>query len=328
MTATASEATGPRLRRPGKKAAASVLYDAPGPRARLRNNVLTLVSLVVVLGIAYVIIAKLDDEGQFAGKLWKPFVQADTWTKFIIPGLEGTLQAAGVAAVLALAFGVLFGIGRLSEHWWIRIPAGAVVEFFRAIPLLLLIFFIFSGPATIANAFDRESPTITAFTALVIALMLYNGSVLAEIFRAGILAVPKGQSEAAYAIGLRKSGVMRLILIPQATTAMMPAIVSQLVVLLKDSALGWIISYEDLLNSGYRIIPAQYGNLIPAAIIITIIYVAINLSLSYLAHWLERRSRRARRSSAATLGTGIGAPPAPGMAVTGRATGEIGGAPL
>jgi len=327
MTAAITQA-GQRLRRPKKapkKAKSSVLYDAPGPRARLRNNVFTLVSLLVVLGIAYAIIAKLDDKGQFAGKLWKPFVQADTWTKFIIPGLEGTMKAAAAAAVLALAFGVLLGIGRLSDHRWVRVSSGTVVEFFRAIPLLLLIFFIFSGPATIANAFEREIPTITAFTALVIALMLYNGSVLAEIFRAGIRAVPKGQSEAAYAIGLRKSGVMRLILVPQATTAMMPAIVSQLVVLLKDSALGWIIAYEDLLNSGYRLIPAQYGNLIPAAIIITMIYVAINLCLSYLAHWLERRSRRARRSSAMTLGTGIGAPPAPGMAVTGRATDEMGG---
>jgi glutamate transport system permease protein len=326
MTAVVTAGEGERPRRP-KKAKASVLYDAPGPRARLRNNVLTLVSLIIVLAIAYAIIARLDDEGQFAGKLWKPFVQAATWTKFIIPGLEGTLKAAAVAAVLALAFGVLFGIGRLSDHRWIRIPAGAVVEFFRAIPLLLLIFFIFSGPAAIANAFQREIPTISTFTALVIALMLYNGSVLAEIFRAGINAVPKGQSEAAYAIGLRKNGVMRMILIPQATTAMMPAIVSQLVVLLKDSALGWIISYEDLLNSGYRLIPAQYGNLIPAAIVVAVIYIAINLSLSYLAHWLERRSRRVRRSSATMLDAGIGAPPAPGMAVTGRVTGEIGGMP-
>jgi glutamate transport system permease protein len=296
MTAV-TEAGPQQVRRP-KKDKASVLYDAPGPRARLRNNVLTLASLVVILGVAYVVIAKLSEEDQFQGKLWKPFIQAGTWTDFIIPGLVGTLKAAGVAAVLALVFGVLFGIGRLSDHAWIRVPSGAVVEFFRAIPLLLLIFFIFSGPATIANAFDREAPAIDAFSAVVIGLMLYNGSVLAEIFRAGIRAVPKGQSEAAYAVGLRKSGVMRLILIPQATTAMMPAIVSQLVVLLKDSALGWIISYEDLLNTGYRIIPATYANLIPAAMVIAVIYIALNLGLSYLAHWLERRSRRSRKSAA------------------------------
>jgi glutamate transport system permease protein len=291
----------PQAPRQSKKAQASVLYDAPGPRARLRNNVLTLVSLVVILAVVYVIINALGDRGQLEGSLWRPFIDAETWTDFIIPGLINTLTAAAVAAVLALIFGVVFGIGRMSDHAWIRLPCGAVVEFFRAIPLLLLIFFIFSGPATIANAFNREPPQISTFTALVIGLMLYNGSVLAEIFRAGIRAVPKGQSEAAYAVGLRKGGVMRLILVPQATTAMMPAIVSQLVVLLKDSALGWIISYEDLLNAGYRLLPAQYSNLIPAAIVVALIYVAINIALSYLAHWLERRSRRSRRTAATTM---------------------------
>ena len=297
MTAI-TEAQSRPPRRP-KKAQASVLYDAPGPRARLRNNIFTLVALVVILGIAYLIIATLSDKGQLEGKLWKPFVQGEVWQDYIIPGLVATLKATAVAAVLALVFGVLFGIGRLSDHAWIRVPAGAIVEFFRAIPLLLLIFFIFQGPPAIADAFQRELPPISTFTALVIGLMLYNGSVLAEIFRAGINAVPKGQSEAAYAIGLRKSGVMRLILVPQATTAMMPAIVSQLVVLLKDSALGWIISYEDLLNEGYRLIPPRFfGNLIQAAIVVAMIYIAINLALSYLAHWLERRSRRSRKSAA------------------------------
>jgi glutamate transport system permease protein len=294
--------TKPAPRR-AKKPHASVLFDAPGPKARMRHNILTLVSALVILGIIYVIVARLDKEGQLQGKLWKPFIQWSTWNDYIIPGIGGTLKAALVAAVLALLFGVVFGLGRLSDHRWIRVPAGAVVEFFRAIPLLILIFFVFSGPPTIANALNREFPEVSAFAALVVALMLYNGSVLAEIFRAGINSVPRGQSEAAYAIGLRKSGVMRLILIPQATTAMMPAIVSQLVVLLKDSALGWIIAYEDLLNTGYRLIPTQYGNLIPAAIVIALIYIAMNLALSYLATWLEKRSRRSRKSSAKPLDT-------------------------
>ncbi|MCO6006387.1 amino acid ABC transporter permease [Actinoallomurus purpureus] len=296
--------TKPAPRR-AEKPQASVLFDAPGPKARLRHNILTLVAAVAILGIVYVVLARLDKEGQLDGKLWKPFLKGSTWTDFILPGIGGTLKAAFAGAVLALLFGVLFGLGRLSEHRWIRVPAAAVVEFFRAIPLLILIFFVFSGPATIATALNREFPEVSAFAALVIALMLYNGSVLAEIFRAGINSVPRGQSEAAYVIGLRKSGVMRLILIPQATTAMMPAIVSQLVVLLKDSALGWIIGYEDLLNTGYRLIPAQYSNLIPAAIVIALIYIAMNLAISYLATWLEKRSRRSRKTSAKTLGTGL-----------------------
>ncbi|WP_248960306.1 amino acid ABC transporter permease [Sphaerisporangium perillae] len=277
----------------------SVLFDVPGPRARLRNNVLTLVSAVVVLGIAYLLIKGLADKGQFAGRLWEPFLRPEVWTGQIIPGLVATLEAAVVSAVLALVFGIVFGLGRLSDHTWIRVPAGAVVEFFRAIPLLLLIFFAQAGPATISG----YTVSVPAFAAVVIGLTLYNGSVLAEVFRAGIHAVPKGQSEAGYALGLRKGGVMRLILLPQATTAMMPAIVSQMVVLLKDTALGWVIAYEELLNFGLKQIPANFGNLIPSAIVISLVYIAINLALGHLATVLERRSRRSRRTTATVVGT-------------------------
>ncbi|MFC6084636.1 amino acid ABC transporter permease [Sphaerisporangium aureirubrum] len=276
---------------------ASVLYDVPGPRARLRNNVLTLLSAVVILGIGYLVVRGLADKGQFAGKLWEPFLRAEVWTGQIIPGLIATVQAALLSAVLALVFGMVFGLGRLSDHAWIRVPSGWVVEFFRAIPLLLLIFFVQFFPAT-ASGYTVSVP---AFAAVVIGLTLYNGSVLAEVFRAGVLAVPRGQSEAGFAIGLRKGGVMRLILLPQATTAMMPAIVSQMVVLLKDTALGWVIAYEELLNFGLKQIPANFGNLIPSAIVISLVYIAINMVLGYVAVRLERRSRRARRTAAAPV---------------------------
>ncbi|WP_214414334.1 amino acid ABC transporter permease [Sphaerisporangium fuscum] len=276
---------------------ASVLFDVPGPRARLRNNILTLVSAVVILGIAYLLIKGLADKGQFEGKLWEPFLRAEVWTGQILPGLLATLEAAAVSAVLALLFGIVFGLGRLSEHAWIRVPSAAIVEFFRAIPLLLLIFFIQAGPATMSG----YTLSVPAFVAVVLGLTLYNGSVLAEVFRAGVQAVPRGQSEAGYSLGLRKSGVMRLILLPQATTAMMPAIVSQMVVLLKDTALGWVIAYEELLNFGLKQIPANFGNLIPSAMVISVVYIAINLALSYLANRLEQRSRRSRRTAAAPV---------------------------
>ncbi|MDH2425146.1 amino acid ABC transporter permease [Sphaerisporangium sp. TRM90804] len=286
---------------------ASVLYDVPGPRARLRNNILTLVSFVLVLAVAYVLIKGLADKGQFDAKMWTPFLEADVWKNQILTGLIATLQAAALSAVLALLFGVVFGLGRLSDRAWIRVPAGAVVEFFRAIPLLLLIFFVQAFPAT-ASGYTVNVP---AFAAVVIGLTLYNGSVLAEIFRAGVLAVPRGQAEAGYALGLRKGGVMRLILLPQATTAMMPAIVSQMVVLLKDTALGWVIAYEELLNFGLKQIPANFGNLIPSAIVISVVYIAINMVLSYVATVLERRSRRSNRTTAAPVqaptAVGVGA---------------------
>lgn len=287
----------------------SVLFDAPGPRARVRNNLLTLLSVVAILGLAYLGYARFAEKGQWDGAIWAPFLRPATWTTFIIPGLIGTLRAAAIAAVFALAFGVVFGLGRLSDHRWVRVACGAVVETFRSIPLLLLIFFIFYLAPTVLGGGDYT------LIAVVAGLSLYNGSVLAEIVRAGVRAVPGGQSEAAYALGLRKAGVLRLILLPQAITAMMPAIVSQLVVLLKDTALGYIIAYVDLLNTGFKIIPAVFfGSLIPAAIVIAIIYIGINLALSALANWLERRSRRSRRTTAKPIPLPGAAPGAAPMA--------------
>ena len=270
---------------------ATVLYDVPGPRARLRNNVLTLVFGVVLLLVAYFVWTKFDEKGQWDGKLWEPFLRGETWTELILPGLLNTLVAAALAAVLALLFGAVFGIARLSDHRWVRIPAGVVVEAFRAVPVLMLIFFAQYG-GSLAGL------VVTEFAAVVFGLTVYNGSVLAEIVRAGILAVPRGQAEAGSAIGLRKNQVMRLILLPQAVTAMMPAIISQLVVLLKDTALGFVVAYADLLNAGARVVPANYANLIPSVIVIATVYIMINLALGYLANWLERRSRRSRKVAA------------------------------
>ncbi|GAA0928870.1 amino acid ABC transporter permease [Nonomuraea longicatena] len=272
---------------------ASVLFDTPGPRARLRNNLYTLLTVVALLAVAWFVFSKLNEKNQFDGQIWAPFFEWNTWEQYLIPGVQGTLTAAALASVFALVFGSVFGLARLSDHKWISVPAGWVVEVFRAIPLLLLIFFIwFLAP-------EVGGPGDYGLVALVVGLTLYNGSVLAEVVRAGVRAVPKGQAEAAAAIGLRKSGVMRMILLPQALTAMMPAVVSQLVVLLKDTALGYIITYVDLLNMGFKILPSvHFGTKLVAAIFIGVFYIGLNMLLSWFAHWLEQRSRRSRKTAA------------------------------
>ncbi|GAA2458211.1 amino acid ABC transporter permease [Actinomadura vinacea] len=321
---------------------ANVLFDAPGPRARRRNNLLTAVSALLLLALVTVAALRMNDQGQFAWRLWKPFLNGDVWANLILPGLGNTLKAAVVASVLAILFGVVFGLARLSDHAWIRVPAGAVVEFFRAIPLLILIFLAFFVPNKVSPVI-AETPfgtfqrvmvdtfggifgveinagviTVPAFAAVVFGLVLYNGSVLAEIVRAGVNSIPRGQSEAAYSIGLRKNGVLRLVLLPQAITVMMPAIVSQMVVLLKDTALGFIIAYGELLQAGFKQVPANYeNNVIQAGIVVAVVYIAINMALSSVANRLERRSRRSRKTSAKTMGTGTGAPPAPGVSMAG-----------
>ena len=264
----------------------SGLYDHPGPRARVRNGVLTAVFGAALLGLLWFVYAKFDEKGQWNPQLWKPFTASKTWTDFILPGLWSTVSAAATAMVFALAFGLLFAVGRLSEKLWISVPAGAVIEFCRAVPLLLMIFFLFYGLPFVIQA------PFPAFWAVVLGLTLYNGSVLAEAFRAGIRAVPRGQSEAAYAVGLRKAQVMRHILVPQAARSMLPVIVSQLVVLLKDTALGYIIAYPELLQQGVNVLSANYGNVLAAAIVITAIYVLLNAALTSLANWLDRSSQR------------------------------------
>ena len=266
---------------------ATILYDVPGPRARRRNRLLTAVFAVAFAAVAAEVAWKLGQKGQWAAQKWTPFLRADIWTRHIIPGLEGTLKAAAIGAVLALAFGIIFGVARVSDHWWIRAPAGTVVELFRAVPLLLLIFFASYVPGALTNF--TWNPT--ALQAVVFGLTLYNGSVLAEVVRAGINAIPKGQSEAGYAVGLRRGQLMSLILVPQAVTAMMPAVVSQLVVLLKDTALGTIIAYDNL-TSNLSVLQNLYTNAIPATIVIAGVYILVNLALSWITTQLERRNRR------------------------------------
>jgi glutamate transport system permease protein len=269
----------------------SVLYDAPGPRARVRNTLLTVAGVVLLAGLGWLIYAKFNATGQWDAAKWKPFTQASTWTTYILEGLKNTLTAAAIAMVLALAFGVVFALGRLSDHAWVRWPAGLVVEFFRGIPLLLLIFFASYG-APYVVPFD-----VPALWAVVFGLTLYNGSVLAEAFRAGVLALPKGQTEAGYALGLRKGQLMGQILIPQAARSMLPVIVSQLVVLLKDTALGYIIAYPELLAQT-NVINANYSNLLQSAIV-GAVFIAINLLLGQFAAFLERRFAPGRATRAA-----------------------------
>ena len=272
--------------------ASSVLYDAPGPRTVLRYRLIGAVTVALLVGLAWLIYDRFNDHGQWAAEKWKPFLHASTWTTYILVGLKNTLIAAGIGMVLALAFGVIFALGRLSDHWFVRWPAGWVVEFFRGVPLLMLIFFAFFGAPYIVP-FD-----VSSLWAVVFGLTLYNGSVLAEAFRAGVLALPRGQTEAGYAVGLRKGQLMRLILIPQAARAMLPVIVSQLVVLLKDTALGYIIAYPELLAQN-NVIGANYNNLVQSSIVIGTVYITVNLIVVLLARFLEYRFAPGRATKVA-----------------------------
>ncbi|MEU5692714.1 amino acid ABC transporter permease [Actinosynnema sp. NPDC020468] len=268
---------------------ASVLFDVPGPRARLRHRLLAVVGVAVVGALVGYVVYRLYDSGQFEPRMWE-WIQYETIQLELLDKLGNTLKAFALGAVLALVFGAVFAAGRLSDHAFWRVPATVVVEFFRAIPLLIMMFFFYYGLPTAGIKF---SP----FTAVVLSLMLYNGSVLAEIFRAGVLSLPRGQTEAAYALGMRKTQVMVLVLLPQALRAMLPTIVSQLVVLLKDTALGFIITYEELLYyARFLGTQGQFGRpLVPLTIAVAAMYITMCLLLTWLATYLEKRNRRNKK---------------------------------
>ena len=213
---------------------ATVLYDAPGPKARARNRIITAAFAVAVIALVAWILLVLARNGQLAAEKWEPFIEWDTWTTWLLPGLWGTIKAAALSIILAVVLGTLLGIGRLSDHTWVRGVCGFLVEVFRAIPVLILIYFAYF----LFAAYAVFPSSQLAFAAVVFGLTIYNGSVIAEILRAGIQSLPRGQTEAAQSIGLRKSQTMMVVLLPQAVTAMLPALVAQMVIALKDSALG------------------------------------------------------------------------------------------
>lgn len=277
----------------------SVLYDAPGPKARARNIVYTVVFAAVVAVTAWWVLSTMGDKGQLEADKWSPFVtDSRVWTTFLLPALGNTLKAAALSIIIALPLGAALGIGRLSEHWWVRVPCGAVVEFFRAIPVLLLMLFAFAFYVQ----FTELSPDVRPLYAVVTGLVLYNASVIAEIVRAGVLSLPRGQTDASKAVGMRKGQMMRHVLLPQSVTAMLPALVSQLVVIVKDTALGgYMLAFPELLRS-VRPITANYGaNTIAAFTVVALIFIVLNFILTSFASWLEQRIRRGKRTTGAVV---------------------------
>jgi glutamate transport system permease protein len=259
----------------------SVLFDAPGPRTIARHRIYTLVTIVALLGFIAFTVYKLDEKGQLEYDLWEPFFTPDYLRVLFVDGLLKTLQMAFGAIVLAVFFGLLFGVGKVSDRGWIRWPSWLVVEFFRAVPVLLLMVFVFYLLAV------GDGP-LSSLWCVIIALTLYNGSVLAEVFRAGINAVPQGQVEAAYALGMRKTQVMITIQLPQAVKIMLPALVSQCVVALKDTSLGYYILAPGLTAVGKQIY-GEFHNQVPTALVVTAIYVTVNLILTGIATLLQRK---------------------------------------
>ncbi|MFI9603381.1 amino acid ABC transporter permease [Streptomyces sp. NPDC052043] len=285
------------------------LFDAPGPRARRRILIVTAAAFVLLAGIVALLLTRLAGRGQLEPERWAILFDPSTGVpSTLLNALWSTLQAAALGMVLSLAVGALLAVARLSRNRLVRWPATVLVQFFRGVPLLLLILFAYLALPTLGV-------DIGVLPTLLLGLVAYNSTVLCEVLRAGVLSVGRGQREAGLSLGLTEGQVLRSILLPQAVRRMLPTIVSQLVILLKDTSLGFVIGYSELLRSG-RSLVEFYGNRYALQIYLTVavLYIAVNFTVSLVADRLaRRRSKPAQGQSAA----GAAAPrsgPAPASA--------------
>lgn len=276
---------------------APLLSDTLGPQGRRRAaaaSVLAVLALAVLTGLA---LARFADRGQLEAGLWARFADPGV-PRFLLGGLANTIRLAAVSMGLALAAGLFLALGRLARSPVVRTMSAAWVELFRGIPVVLLILFSFLG-------LPRLGLDLSPFAAAALALTAYNSAVLGEIFRAGILSLDRGQGEAALAVGLTEGQAMRAVILPQAIRRMVPAVVSQLVTLLKDTSLAVVVTYEELLRR-FQIAAKQKPppSELQAFILAALVFVAVNLALSRLARRLEVRQRRRYRAGAISV-TGV-----------------------
>ncbi|RJQ75175.1 amino acid ABC transporter permease [Pseudonocardiaceae bacterium YIM PH 21723] len=261
----------------------SVLFDAPGPRARRRIQITTVVAVIAGAALLWLALRQFAENGQLDADRWAPFGTWPIW-RYLAKGLGETALAAVAAIAISIAAGVLLALGRLSPSRWIRLPSTAYVEVVRTIPALLLVY-------VVLFALPRYGLDLPLFWKLVVPLAVSNAAAFAEVFRAGIRSLERGQLEAGLSLGLTRGRAMRMIVLPQAARRVLPSLISQSVGLVKDTSLGFVVSYAELLYSG-KVLANYNGLLIQTYLVIALIYLVINAVLSKLARVLEERDVR------------------------------------
>ncbi|WP_369140929.1 amino acid ABC transporter permease [Modestobacter versicolor] len=259
------------------------LYDAPGPRAKRRIMLGSVVSALVLLGLLALALVQFGSRGQLDAVRWRPFLEWPIW-EYLLVGLRGTAQAAAIVAVLSGAFGVLLAIGRLSPTRPVRWLATGYIEVARTLPVLLLIYLMLFG----LPAYGINLPVLWK---LVVPLTIANSAVVAEIVRAGVLSLPRGQTEAALSLGIGRAQTMRFVVLPQALRHVTPSLVTQLVSLIKDTSLGYVVAFTELLYRA-QVLSAYNRLLIQTFLVVSLVYLVFNGALSYVAARLRTRLKR------------------------------------
>ena len=266
---------------------AALLFDEPGPRGRI---LITIGSAVAVLGIVALVAAglyQLSLSGQLDYPKWRYFLGRSVVSQ-LLEAAGTTLSMGVVAAVFTFPLGIALGWLRLLDNRAIRWLVGIWIDAMRAVPMLLLIYFFqLVVPSLVGGSY---------FWMLVLPIIMCTSATTAEVFRSGVRALDRGQTEAAWALGMSSSLTMRLILAPQALRLMLPTLVTQLVTIVKGTTLAYVLAYPELMYRGSTIIgqakiDARLSVFFQTYVIIAVLYIIVNWSLGALARYIESRTR-------------------------------------
>jgi His/Glu/Gln/Arg/opine family amino acid ABC transporter permease subunit len=225
--------------------------------------------------------------------------------RFILEGLLVNIEIALISMVLSLIAGLALALGRLSRWKPLSVAAGVWIDVWRNLPLIFIILYL---ALTIPTSWDKawedvipswfpEGLQSGAVLAAILGLVLYNSAVLAEIMRAGILSLDRGQAEAARALGMSYRQSMRFVVLPQGLRRMVPATVSQLITLNKDTTLVSIVAIQEVMRhgrivTGFNFLGGPPAPILQVFLFIGLLFIAINLTLSRLSRRLEVRERK------------------------------------
>lgn len=258
-----------------------VLYEEPGPKARRWIRVATAVSLAALAALLAAVIRQFAVTGQLDAKYWSLFTRATTW-KFLGHGLASTLEVALAAGALSFAAGLALLLGRISSNRAARWFSIACIEFTRGVPTLLFIYFFF----LIAPQFGLKLP---AFWKIAAPVAISASGMVAEVLRSGVNSVPKGQTEAALSLGMRGGSVFFKIVFPQALRYVVPALIAELVIVLKDTTFAYVVNYADLMQSA-KVLISNYDALLSVYLVAAVIYILINYALNKISVAVARRT--------------------------------------
>jgi len=256
-----------------------ILFSAPGLRARAVTKAVSVTAAALLLLLAVVIVWQFHSAGQLEAPYWEFFAWATTWS-FLAKGLLGTLASSAMAAVISLALGLVLLLGRLSRLRLLRWPSIAVIEFLRGTPTLLLIYVCFLVLPSVGIK-------LGTYWMLTLPIGLSTAAVVAEVYRAGVLAVPRGQTDAARSLGLTEAQVFFFIVFPQALRYIIPALVAQLVIVVKDTTFGYVVTYGELMQNA-KVLIANYHSLVPVYLIVAALYCLVNYGISKASQRLGR----------------------------------------